>query len=52
MPSRMIGSGRETLPDVQKWSGGFPDEREVLSVFESGREALLNDREWSADPPG
>ena len=38
----MSGSGRETLLDVQE----FP------RFFESGREALLDDREWSTDPPG
>ena len=51
------------LTDVRKWSGGSPGCLGVVErpswmcgrfprFSESGREALLDDREWSTDLPG
>ena len=56
MPSRMSGSGRESLPYVREWSQG-PLECQVVvespsRMSGSGRKALLDDREWSGNPPG
>ena len=52
MPSRISGSGREALsnvqealPDTQEWSGD-PHE------FARGRDALPDVREWSGVPSG
>ena len=47
----MSGSGRETLPDVQEWSGGPPESSGVVAKLSrmsgSGREALPDVWEWS-----
>ena len=54
-PSRLSGSGREALPDVQKWSGGPPGCPGVVGwpsqMFESGRMTIPNVREWSEALP-
>ena len=55
-PSRMSGSCREALPDVQKWSGGPPGCPGVVGrpyrMSGSGREAFRDGRKWSGGPPG
>ena len=62
----MSGSGRETLPYVQKWWGGPPEwpgvvgrpswisrsGREPPRMSGSGLDALPDVREWSRGPPG
>ena len=55
----MIGSGRESFPDVQKWPVvvGKPSRmsgsgRRLSLISGSGREALPGVREWSRGPPG
>ena len=44
-PSRRSGSGRETLPEVQRY-------QETLPESGTGRETLPEVRKWLADPPG
>ena len=52
----MSGSGREALPDVQEWSGGFPESPKVIGRISrmsgSGREALPDVQELLGGPPG
>ena len=65
-PSLRSGSGRETLPEVRKWSGHPPVDLE-MDVRPSqrsecgrraswrcgpGRETLLEVQKWPRDPPG
>ena len=50
----MSGSSRETFQDVRELSGGPPGCPRVVErlsrMFRSGREALLQVREWSGRP--
>ena len=55
-PARRSGSGRESLPEALKWSGGPP---KGLGVFGrsfgrsgSGRKALPEVQQWSQGSPG
>ena len=43
-PSRMYGNGRETLPEVRKWS-------KVLPETVTGRGTHTEVLKWSGDPP-
>ena len=63
-PSRLSESGRETHPEVKKWSGELPESPEVVGDppegmelvgtpsrrSGSGRETRSEVRKWSGDP--
>ena len=49
-PSRMSGSSRETLPNVQEWWQALPDVREALWMSGSGWESFPDVPEWSGGP--
>ena len=55
-PSRISGSGRESLLDVQEWSGGYPEclgvDGRQLQMSGNGRKALPDVREWLGCYPG
>ena len=55
-PSRMSGSGRESLPDVREWLRGPPGCPEVVErpyrMSGSGGEDLPDVWQGSGDPPG
>ena len=54
-PARMSESGRDALPEVQKWSEDPPGYPGVVGrpsrIFGSGRETLPDVQEWSDNLP-
>ena len=54
--SRQYGSGRETLPEVRKWSGDPIEGPEVVGRpsrrSRSGRVTISEVQKWSGDIPG
>ena len=55
-PIRRSGSGRETLPEVRKWSGDPLLSPEVVGELirrsANGRRTLPEVQKWSGDVPG
>ena len=52
-PFRMSGNGREALPEFRDWLGGpFRMSESGPEILTNVQDALLDVREWSADPWG
>ena len=50
--SRKSGSGRDTLVEVQEWSGDPPGGRQWSGVVGRPSQKSESGREWSEDHPG
>ena len=48
----MFGSGWEALPDIREALRSLGVVEMLFRMIRSGREALLDVREWSGGPPG